>query len=94
MIKSSTKAANGVTELDAYPQLLGETNNRVVVVGYTDIDGKAWSVPSTASWVRINAVGRLISVIFSRTGETYASEKIDGTSFSKCSSEDKQTKPN
>lgn len=102
MIKSMTKAVNGVTELDAllilaagnygkpitaYPQLLGNTNPRVVVVGASKIDGSAWEDSDTASWVKVYADGGRTHVIGAtgsdvwdgKWGPSYSS----GTSFSK-----------
>ena len=97
MIKSLTEAVNGVTQLDAlfilaagnmgtpittYPQMLGQSNARVVVVGAVDAQGNTWSDSSTANWVKINAIGRATNVISQSEVGPWGPEIVDGTSFS------------
>lgn len=106
IIKSMTKAINGVTEYDAlvilaagnsgepiisnpksYPQLLGETNPRVVVVGASNIDGSAWARSDTATWIKLFANGVSTSVIGATGSDVWAStwgkSSSSGTSVSK-----------
>lgn len=97
-INSLKEAANSVTKLDAliiiaagngggpirkWPALLGETNNRVVVVGSTWIDGSPAGFSNTASWVKIHAVGVKSAVIGLNEQRNWVLKEYDGTSFSK-----------
>lgn len=98
MMVSMTEAIKGVTKLDAlvilaagndgrpiwsYPQILGQTNPRVVVAGAVDIAGNLWTETSTADFVKLNAVGSNTQVIGSNLGSPYGPFSVSGTSFSK-----------
>lgn len=98
MKKSLTEAVNGVTQLDAlfilaagnsgtpittYPQVLRQSNARVVVVGAVDPQGNAWSDSSTANWIKINAIGSKTLIIGQDKGDSpWGPRTVSGTSFS------------
>lgn len=83
MMTSMTEAVKGVTKLDAlvimsagndgkpirtYPQILGQTNPRVVVTGGVDSAGNIYTRSSTANFIKINAVSVNTQVIGSDLG--------------------------
>ena len=92
MEKSMDAAINGVTNVDAlvimaagndgkpinsYPQMLGQSNKRVVVIGSVDDFGNLIPTTSTAIWVKIHAVG------IYRSALPFGPSADWGTSFSK-----------
>lgn len=96
MIKSVTEAVNGVTQLDAlmmmaagnngtpvttYPQILGQTNNRVVFTGAVHSAGSAWRYQSTANRVRNDAVGNSTNFNGTHQGSSCGLSTISETSF-------------
>ena len=69
--------------ITTYPQLLGKTDARVVVVGGVSTDGKAWKDSLTAPWVKINAVSKATNTISEiKGGNHWGRVARDGTSFS------------
>ena len=68
-----------------YPSLLGASNQRVVVVGATDIKGVVWNDVIPAPYIKINAVGSRTKVIGRLQNREFGQRDVSGTSFSKFS---------